>query len=127
MEATEARADARTQRALDKARAYAAWFRDHPDQWGYTPAAYARTFRRATITPVIMAKAPTRPIRFHIPVDPPRRRSRYWLVGLYVIEEDRFGDTWIMSRGQLEAFDPDDGGRCCPISTCPSCSPIPPA
>jgi len=110
MEAREAREQARAKRRLDKAIEERKRLEEHPDEWGYPPSAYASTFRRAAITPVIIAKAPTRTMRFHIPVDPPRprRNSRYWLVGLYVIEEDQFGDTWIMSKDQLRAFDPAD-------------------
>lgn len=108
-EAREARAERRAERAYQKALANRAFLDAHPDQWCVPASAYASTFRRATITSVMLAKAPTSVKPLGIPATPrrPRQNPRYWLVGLYVIEEDELGWTYVMTRSDLASLDPD--------------------
>jgi hypothetical protein len=110
LEAREARAERRAERAYQKALADRAFLDAHPDRWCVPASAYASTFRRATITPAILAKAPASPKPLGIPATPrrPRMNSRYWLVGLYVIEEDRDGWTWVLTRSDLTSLDAGD-------------------
>jgi hypothetical protein len=61
--------------------------------------------RRVAITPAVIAKAPARHVPFgvYLTARRPRRQSRYWLVGLYVVDEEADGEwTWVMDREALK-------------------------
>ena len=62
-------------------------------------------------TPPMLRKAPAQPVPLTIAGTAgkrPRTRDRYWLVGLYVIAEDVWGDLWVASRDELANLEPDD-------------------
>lgn len=60
---------------------------------------------RPEITPLVRAKAPDKTIPYGIVTVGhyrPRSRSRWWMVGLYIIEEDAQGWLWIVGRDELD-------------------------